>query len=521
MKRSNDIKMIAREPKSTDLDNDMLIQLPQKLKKYIYSPVEEAKIPNLIQPGSCSSKIGWCCWFNPFCACYISSAHHLIKEGQIGLGWDGDEPLLFDKGRHFLLSFTMHFQSVAELTEERICHGPINIIRVAKGKIGYAMNTLDGQPMLLMAGTHVIRKSEFKFYNFLDLTKPVNNLGALKLIRVDQGEVGYYFQKGELEILNPGLHVVAPPDKFGNFLSTQLQLLSLDKQVHESGDYVRLQIDADVFYSVVNPKKALLRVKNLKNVIKKTAISTLAGIIRSSTLSEVAGSSRATFSNKDEKDGDSKHRDTAPSFQEKIHDNFLSELHEYMLKDLGIDISNIRINDLRIASEALAKNISKETIKIAEQEADYRMLQKEADIKTVRAENKALEKKIAAQATADEEMIRVKAQNQANIERARARAEAIEIEAIAESKAEVCKAEAKAKAILITAEAEKKARMEKGEGDKAYAKLIEETKTGTMLVELDTQASVLKGLQKVAYVPGLPTLLSKGSMEINPGNIFK
>jgi len=98
--------------------------------------------------------------------------------------------------------------------------------------------------MLLTAGTHHIRKAEFKWGGFLDLSQGVNSLGALKLIRVDRGQVAYYYKRGELEILEPGMHVIAPPDRFGGFLSTQLQLMDLPKQVHESADYVQLSIDA-------------------------------------------------------------------------------------------------------------------------------------------------------------------------------------------------------------------------------------------------------------------------------------
>jgi len=51
------------------------------------------------------------------------------------------------------------------------------------------MDTSTGSPMLLTAGTHYIRKAEFKWGSFLDLSQGVNSLGALKLIRVDRGQV--------------------------------------------------------------------------------------------------------------------------------------------------------------------------------------------------------------------------------------------------------------------------------------------------------------------------------------------
>mmetsp|Transcript_22793 Transcript_22793/g.40351 ORF Transcript_22793/g.40351 Transcript_22793/m.40351 type:complete len:473 (+) Transcript_22793:3-1421(+) len=453
----------------------------------------------------------------------------LVKEGQIGLSWDLDKPQFLDKGWHWWLNCDHTFERVADLKEQYISHGPIHLIRVQKGKLGYALDTKSGSPMLLMAGTHYIRKAEFKWENFLDLSEPTLNLGALKMIRVDRGIVGYYFKEGELEILEPGLHVIAPPDKFGGFVSTQLQLLDLPKQVHESADYVQLEIDADVLYCIVNPKKALLRVRDLKRLIMKTALSTLAGIIRSSHLSEVAGSRKAAFTESMAKESDSKSfpaAASAPSFQQKVHDEFLSELHEYMLGDLGVEIVNIRINDLRIHEKNLASKISKESIKIAEQEAEHRLLQKEADIRTVRANNQALEIRIKAQADADEKLILVKAENDTAIAKARAQAQAIEIQSKARAEeveimaksrkaAIVLEAQATAQKILLEAEAERKAKILRGEADKKYADMISTNEVGSRLATLEIQKDTLKGIEKVAFVPGLPSLLSSGAGALN------
>jgi len=56
------------------------------------------------------------------------------------------------------------------------------------------------------------------------------------------------------------------------------------------------------------------------------------------------------------------------------------------------------------------------------------MLQKEADIRTVRANNLALEVRIKAQASADEKKILVQAENDTRIARAKASAKSVEIE---------------------------------------------------------------------------------------------
>mmetsp|Transcript_7739 Transcript_7739/g.18941 ORF Transcript_7739/g.18941 Transcript_7739/m.18941 type:complete len:534 (+) Transcript_7739:206-1807(+) len=492
------------------LDQELENQLPSILKKYLCKPMKNHKeIPGLLQPTQ--NKCFLTCIFPCTCCCMESQ---LIRDGQIGLSWDQEEPKVLDLGWHWWLNPYHKFERVAELTSQHIQHGPIHLIRVEQGKLGYAQDTQTGSPMLLTAGTHYIRKAEFKWGSFLDLSIPVNNLGALKLIRVDRGNVAYYYKEGELMILNPGMHVIAPPDRFGDFVSTQLQLMDLPKQVHESADYVQLSIDADVLYCIVDPKKALLRVDNLKKLIRKTALSTLAGIIRSSHLSDVAGSRKATFS---ERKGEKTSPDeaSAPSFQQKVHDEFLKELHAYMMNELGVEISNIRINDLRIANSVLAGKISKESIKIAEQEAEYRMLQKEADIRTVRANNQALEIRIKAQADADEKKIHIQADNDTKIASARAEATAIEIRAKAEADALEVMAASKKVEIILTAEAKQRARIMIGEADEKYARMVGSTKAGINLAQLQLQKDTLKGIEKVAYVPQIPSLLSNGNIQVN------
>uniref|UniRef100_A0A7S3ZIQ4 Band 7 domain-containing protein n=1 Tax=Lotharella globosa TaxID=91324 RepID=A0A7S3ZIQ4_9EUKA len=506
--------------KSGGLDQEIEDQLPDALKPFIFKPLKDLKdIPGLRK----ASNGLMCCY--PFFGCCMTSA--LIRDGEIGLSWRLEEPVLLDQGWHLWLDCFHRYEKKLPLTSHHIQHGPIHLIRVAKGMLGYAEDTKSGKPMLLVAGTHYIKKAEFKWGKFLDLNLPENDLGALKIVRVDRGTVAYFFQEGELKVLQPGLHVIAPPDRFGGFVSTQLELLDLPPQIHESADYVRLKIDADVLYCIVDPRRALIRVHDLKKLIRKTATSTLAGIIRSSNLSEVAGSRKVAYS--DGKDAEKKlagNGPSAPSFQQKVHDEFLKELHDYMLTDLGVEVTNIRINDLRIADTALASKISKEAVKVAEQEAEYRMLQKETDILTVRANNQALEVRIKANAKADQELILVKAKNDAHIAHSKAQAQSIEIKAKAEAEAleimakskkvgTIFAAQADADAILLKAEAEKKARMMQGEGDKSYASMVESTKVGAKLAALEIQQKSLKGISKVAYIPSMPDLLKNTELSVN------
>jgi len=332
----------------------------------------------------------------------------------------------------------------------------------------------------------------------------------MKLIRVETGYVGYAYKKGELVILEPGIHLIVPPDRFGSILSTQQQTLSLPEGIHESSDYVALRIRADVFYRIVDPKRALTNIKNIEVQIRETAVSTVAGIIRSSTLNEIANSSRVTY--KKTADGDEKgdgSDPSAPAFFEHVHDQFMESLHDHMLEDWGIELSNIRIESLKIDDERLAQDISKQAVQVSQQEAKYRMLQKQAELVQVEADNLKTQRLKEMEAT--NLIIRSKADAEAaaRLKEMEATNTIIRMKAQAEASALFAKAEAEAKSLVEKAKAEKEAKELRGLGEAKYAGSLSDSALGAELARLRVQADMMQGLNQVAYVPHLPDILNK------------
>jgi len=308
---------------------------------------------------------------------------------------------------------------------------------------------------------------------------------------VEMGWIGYCYRAGNLEILDPGLHLLAPPDRFGDFLSTQLAILDLPEGVHDTSDYVPLAIKAAVFYRIVDAKKALLNIQNIQQQITETSVATLAGIIRSSSLSDVASRSKPFYNKKKSAETDGKESDAQAAaniqqtvtqgagqpFFQHVHDEFITLLHDHVLKSWGIEIQNIRIESLKIFDDQLQKDISAQAIDVSKQHNRFLMLQKQQAIVTVEAETRATQTRIDTEAATG--MIRAKAQ-------------------------------ADADAVVIKATAEKEALKLKGQGESDYAKQVESTNLGRQLAAMQVQADALKGLKQVAYVPHLPGLLTKG-----------
>jgi len=228
-------------------------------------------------------------------------------------------------------------------------------------------------------------------------------------------------------------------------------------------------------------KKALLNIQNIQNQITETSVATLAGIIRSSSLSDVASRSQPFYNKKEEekKEEDSVHGQ--PFFQ-YVHDEFITLLHDYVMSNWGIEIQNIRIESLKIFDNNLQKDISAQAIDVTKQHNRFLMLQKQQAIVTVEAETRATQTRIDTEAATG--TIRAKAQ-------------------------------AEADSVVIKAKAEKEALRLKGLGEKDYASQVESSNLGRQLAGMKVQADALRGLKQVAYVPHLPGLLSSGQGVFN------
>ena len=287
------------EPPNLQKGDDPLIQqLPIELQKYVKRPEEHQGQLVFVERskfGSCihnSLSILCCCW--SICRC------HLVKQGEIGLTQYGDEPQILGPGRHVILSPVNKWLGTRDFRDSVINHGPLHIIRVEMGQVGFAVNMETGKPLLLSRGQHIINSLHFVWKKFVNFSEQITNLDQLQVIRIETGKIGYAYRQGNLVILKPGLHLIEPPDRFGDIMSTQMQILELPRGVHETSDYVALAIKAAVFYRIVEPEKTLVRIKNVKQQISETAVATLAGIIRASSLSDLGSRSQPFYNQKEE-----------------------------------------------------------------------------------------------------------------------------------------------------------------------------------------------------------------------------
>jgi regulator of protease activity HflC (stomatin/prohibitin superfamily) len=409
--------------------------------------------------------------------CYPYQKMYLVKEGDVGLAWHDQIPVLYGPGRHFLLSCTSQFVETRTLaTAKHIQHGTIHILNVGLGEVALASDASTGLPTILSAGQHIIDSPVFLLHSFSKLLDSHTRIGELTLVRVELGDMGYgYNSDGSILLLPPGLHLIAPPARYEGKLSLQLNIVQLPESVNESKDYVQIKVKAAVYYRIVDPMKVLENVGGnfVRAQIKELGVATLQQIIRSSTLVDIAGSERVSYSGSKQSTAPQAEQGE-PDFYAKVHDKFLKTLHGHILKEWGVEISNIRIENLKINDHQIAQSIAKSAIQVSELEAEHMMLDKRTKIITVRANNKAKETEIDVNAAADK--VRRLAQ-------------------------------ADADAMIIKAKAERDSKILQGEGEAEYSRLVQESGLGAELATLAIHQEALKGVEQVIYVPHLPKMM--------------
>jgi regulator of protease activity HflC (stomatin/prohibitin superfamily) len=424
-----------------------------------------------------------------------------IPKGHIALVNNNNKPQLLE-GTHTIDSTAFTFYEIVNLNQEVIKHGTITRFRVRKGEIGLAWE--NNEPVFFDEGIYYKDSSNFIFEKCVNISEKQISLGSRKIITVFDGEVGVSYKKGKLVVLRPDRHLIESTEHiFQGFLSTQQQCIHLSNQKGSHGDllfcetkdFVEIGLKADVFFQIVDPEKVLLTVgpKGISKLVKETSIATLNGIIRSTSLAEVA--QNKDFAARSQKSEQlNPQSPSAPLFFDKVHDEFISRLHDHFVEDYGISILNIRIESFRISNTQLAKNISEQAYTTAQTQTQLANLAGETEIAVAQEKREAEVARIEAQGEAVKLQTETDAKNRSVLETAKTEADATVVKAKAEAQAVELRAEAEAKAILLKAEAEGK-----------RAELLSKGSFGGQMAMLhlysDMLKSSMKGVEKIVYVP--------------------
>jgi len=458
-----------------------------------------------------------------------------VAKGHLGKVMENVIPKLLPEGVHMVDHPNFRFEGLELLSSAVIRHGTITRFRVSQGEIGLA--TWQNEAIFVeIPGTYEVDSPDFIYHEAKSVSSKLLQNGNKKVVTVFSGEVGLSYRAGCLDVLQPGRHIISAADHyFDSFLSTQQIAMRLadasggeDLIVAETKDFVKVGICADIFYSIADAAKTIMRVgkDGVQTLVMETAIGTLTNIIRSTALNEIAQSQSAAAdapsmkkTEEEIKAAQATGQPSAPFLFDRAHDEFLARLHDDFLDRYGIEISNIRVASCKIMDKELSASISKQALVTAQTENQLANLKGQTEIATKEQERQARVAQIGAEQEARALQVSTESQNKAQLEKAEAQAKAKAFIVNQEADALIAKARAEAEAIRLRAEAEAEGIRTKAKAEAERAELLSKTPLGSQLALLELWAGTVEksneGISKVVYCDPSVQLAAGGGNPLN------
>ncbi len=467
-----------------------------------------------------------------------------LEKNQLGCAMNGREPVLLLPGVHIKNNRAFKIEDVVDANSQHIHFNTVHVIQVKAGEIGLAWN--DNKPVMLKAGVYKISSTSFKFEKFCNENDKLIQHGPITIVRVNQGELGYAWDKGEAIELAPGLHYREDPQfifdrcerankeviQFGNIthvivksgearainLDGALRILSEGRHdftsptltvaaepiplqdvimpLHEikvtTRDRMPMHVTGQVTYNITDPEKLIKSMgqDSLKVSLEKCADAILRQQMSLADLSIItldhhheekrrdSEASHRLFGDQSHGEGDNFRGKLCSAVQQKLSQDTQGwgiKIREFAISDIGFQDKNVEQSlasataqtrqaeaqyDLQGAQNATAiskvQGDSRQQLMAQESAAKIMQLKTESETASLmlkakqEAESKAMSQMIAAKAEA--EVQKIKAQTEADVQKIKA--DAFVAQARAEMEAAKHKAEGesvltKAKLLLI------------------------------------------------------------------------
>jgi regulator of protease activity HflC (stomatin/prohibitin superfamily) len=442
---------------------------------------------------------------------------NLVRDGQVGLATYQEKFVFKGPGYQFVLDPRNKIEKVVDIGDLKIIHGPKKLVRVSQGQLRFAINNNNGKPMLLGPGTHYFDDPCIEILNSITFDKGKNAENAdnmqfqiteqLTFVRVGQGNKGIAYKgDGQIELLEPGLHLLEWPRHFHSIVSTKQEILPLGESKYLTLDSVEFSISPSLAYKLIDPLTAyslgITNQKDINNTLKTKATSALIQAMRQVNARE-AGTFRMKAEQKEmptEFDMKVKAEQLAAvnfaEVQNSTRKIFIESLQTDFGNQYGFEIESLDFNKFDYAERyqnILTQTIDN-TIEKAKIEAQENMLPAQIRMAKATAEKDKTVAIIKVQAKAEVEVKQAEADAQAK--KINAENEAMVIRIKAEAQAQAVRQQAGAEAFKIAAlgEAERQRLESIAKGQKAYAQAVGETTHGPALAMAEVYEKGIKAL---------------------------
>lgn len=261
---------------------------------------------------------------------------------------------------------------------------------IKEGYIGLR-SSARGEMILLPPGRHSI----FPWENYpvvpQSLAKSVISLGPYTIVTVATGDIAKTLNKGTLEILDEGQHLLTDAAHiFKEFIAIKQETKRLDKIIAYTSDNVGLELQADVRYQIIDPQKAISLIDDIEKSIKEIAEMAISQTIAHHTLEDFAPA-MSTINNH------------SPQGMGELIKELVDKI-KTQFETLGINLINIGITSWNIRDAKLAQELAQGAVMRSQTQSKMLSAQREADILAISSQAQAntLLTKTAAEAKAIE-----------------------------------------------------------------------------------------------------------------------
>lgn len=360
---------------------------------------------------------------------YLFGKSFTVRQGELALTWNNGEPEIYGPGLHYLVSPLHNYHSSVPINQKIINLGPIKIITVNEGEIGVSRN--NGRLEILRPGRHVLESATHIFEEFKSLNQKHIQIGQKTIVTAEQGEVGITFLNGALQLVREGARKVLHQAShvFKGFLSVKQETKTLDEIKVSTADNVELKIKADVIYRITNPELAITKANDIHRNVRERAEGVLSNVFRHHNFSEIAtvtlkrdGDGETVYQSGGKKRPHRKRGDLV--IGDQIHteeeNELVDQLKNEFLKDLSHNLQEVGVE----VSNMLITNLEFVDTKLQAEMAKRAVITATVD-----------GQRDAARAKADVIRLEQDGTNDATISAARADAESIKIKAAARAEA--------------------------------------------------------------------------------------
>jgi len=392
---------------------------------------EEQDLKQIINEGGsdAATSVTWtlCCGLTGIGLCYVYCNSKLIDQGQYGFCNVNGRVTLMTPGWHLLSSPTTSFIEAVDVKENKICVGPVSIIRVPQGSVAFAFN--DGKPEVLLPGRHARKTASFQYSATYSLADELIVFGTIKFLTVRSGGVRVCYEKGKVCVLVPGRYVINSPSfTISTLILTQQQNLRFSKHPVMLDGGINLLVEGLLTFKVEDVEKLIheLGDNDLRRAVEDVTKAELSRVFATVHLEQLV-----TAISPDKKDAASVLGQPAGGGGGGGDDDIRHHICRQVVHGVlplsnhwGIRIINFQIESTKFADEKYAAEYEESSLSIAKAKATQRatVINNEISVLSARAAAATLQiqaegRKVAAvldaEASAESRRIEAKSRNDA------------------------------------------------------------------------------------------------------------